>query len=82
MLFVPEGVDQAGVRQVIYLKDWYGAEGQGLRDQYDQLSDHLEASDAFPGFHQLDKKTFRAFTAGVAPLFEDEDEKQPAGSDV
>jgi dCMP deaminase len=73
---------QAGVRQVIYLKDWYGAEGQGLRDQYHQLSDHLDASDAFLGFHQLDKKTFQAFTASVAPLFEDEDERQPIGSDV
>ncbi len=67
---------QAGVRQVIYLRDWYGAEGQGLRDQYDQLSDQLHASDAFPGFHQLDKNTFQAFTPGVAPLFEEEDERQ------
>jgi dCMP deaminase len=60
---------QAGVRQVIYLEDWYGAEGQGLRDQYDQLSAQLYASDAFPGFHQLDKKTFQAFVPSVTPLF-------------
>lgn len=68
---------QAGVRQVIYLRPWYGAKGQGLRDQYDQLSDQLHASDAFLGFHQLDKKTFQAFTPSVTPLFEDEDESQP-----
>jgi len=65
------------VRQVIYLRPWYGAKGQGLRDQYDQLSDQLHASDAFLGFHQLDKKTFQAFTPSVTPLFEDEDESQP-----
>ncbi len=40
---------QAGVRQAIYLKAWYGAEGQELRDQYDRLSDQFQASKAFAG---------------------------------
>ncbi len=71
---------QAGVRQVIYLRPWYGAKGQGLRAQYDRLSDTLHASDAFLGFTQLDATTFRAFTSSVAPLFEDEGESQQAES--
>lgn len=71
---------QAGVRQVVYLKAWYGAEGQELRDQYDRLSHQFQASDGFPGFHQLDEKTFRAFTASVAPLFEDDSASRQMGS--
>ncbi len=62
---------QAGVKQVIFLKPWYGAEDQSLRDQYDRLTHHLEPSDGFAGFAQLDQPTFRAFTSNVAPLFED-----------
>jgi dCMP deaminase len=63
---------QAGVRQVIFLKAWYGAEDPGLREQYDRLSHHFQPSDGFEGFAQLDHETFRAFTASVAPLFEDD----------
>jgi hypothetical protein len=59
------------VQQVIFLKPWYGAEDPVLREQYDRLSHTFQASEGFSGFHQLDEKTFRAFTASVAPLFED-----------
>jgi len=69
---------QAGVRQVIFLKSWYGAEDPVLREQYDRLSHTFQASEGFPGFHHLDEKTFRAFTASVAPLFED-DSESPQG---
>lgn len=69
---------QAGVRQIIYLKAWYGAKDDELRRQYDQLSHALQASPGFQGFAQLDRSTFEAFTASVAPLFEPED-PPPAG---
>lgn len=65
---------QAGVRQVIYLKAWYGAEGQELREQYDLLSHKFQPSAAFQGFHHLDEQTFRAFTSSVAPLFAKDDD--------
>jgi dCMP deaminase len=68
---------QAGVRQVIFLKAWYGAKDQELRDQYDRLSHQLQASPGFAGFDQLDEQTFRAFTASVAPLFEDTEQESP-----
>jgi dCMP deaminase len=70
---------QAGVTQIIYLKSWYGAKDQELRDQYDKLTHHFESSYAFPGFAQLDEATFRAFTASAAPLFEDEDRSPQMG---
>jgi dCMP deaminase len=68
---------QAGVRQVIFLQAWYGAKDQELRDQYDRLSHQLQASAGFAGFAQLDEQTFRAFTASVAPLFEDSEQESP-----
>lgn len=71
---------QAGVRQVIYLKSWYGAKDRELREQYNRLSEHLVASKAFPGFAQLDETTFRAFTAHVAPLFDENGEEEQMGS--
>jgi dCMP deaminase len=63
---------QAGVRQIIFLKSWQGAEDPVLLEQYDRLSHHFQPSAGFDGFAQLDEKTFRAFRASVAPLFEDE----------
>jgi dCMP deaminase len=71
---------QAGVVQVIYLKSWYGAKDQELRDQYDRLTHHFDASDGFQGFAQLDEGTFRAFTASAAPLFEETEETPQMGA--
>lgn len=62
---------QAGVQQVIYMKDWYGAKDQRLRDQYDQLTHQLKPTPRFAGFAQLDETLVRAFTGNVAPLFAD-----------
>lgn len=70
---------QAGVVQVIYLKSWYGAKDQELRDQYDRLTHHFTASAGFGGFAQLDEATFRAFTASAAPLFEEIEESPQMG---
>jgi len=64
---------QAGVRQMIYLKTWHGAEDDALLRQYEQLTHALRPSSGFGGFAQLDRATFQAFTASVAPLFEPED---------
>lgn len=55
---------QAGVQQVIFLKDWYGAKDQRLRGQYDQ---QLKPSARFSGFDQLDENLVRTFTGNVAP---------------
>jgi dCMP deaminase len=68
---------QAGVTQVIYLKEWFGAKDEELRQQYLQLTEQLEPSRAFAGFDQLDEATFRAFEAAVAPLVEDEGDGSP-----
>jgi dCMP deaminase len=62
---------QAGVQQVIYMKDWYGAKDERLRGQYDQLTHQLKPSPRFGGFAQLDENLVRTFTGNVAPLFED-----------
>jgi dCMP deaminase len=64
---------QAGVQQVIYVKAWYGAKDQELRDQYDRLSHTLSASEGFAGFEQLDEQTLRVFTGTVPPFFDDDE---------
>ncbi len=61
---------QAGVRQIIYLKPWYGADDPALRSQFVRLTRELKASSAFDGFAQLDRSTFEAFSSAVAPVFE------------
>ena len=61
---------QAGVRQIIYPKPWYGAEDPALRSQFVRLTGELEGSPAFDGFAQLDRSTFEAFSSAVAPVFE------------
>lgn len=53
------------------MKDWYGAQDERLRNQYDQLTHELKPSPRFGGFAQLDEKLVRTFTGNVAPLFED-----------
>ena len=71
---------QAGVEQVIYLKSWYGAKDQELRDQYDRLTHEFTASAGFSGFAQLDAETFQAFESSAAPLFEETDDTPQMGS--
>lgn len=52
---------QAGVRRIAFLLDWYGAKGEGLRAQYDQLAEQLEPVKGADGFQQMDLAAYRAY---------------------
>lgn len=52
---------QAGVVRIAFLLEWHGAKGEGLRAQYDQLTEQLIPVQGAAGFQRIDEVAYRAY---------------------
>lgn len=52
---------QAGVQRIAFLLEWYGAKGEGLRAQYDQLAEQLAPVKGADGFQRIDPTAYGAY---------------------